>query len=145
MFLAACERAPEKAQPEPAEKSPQLVLAAVGFQDIPGWGSDTLAEAFPALERSCRRLMRVPADRAVGTAAVPMTAGDWRDACGAVLQATASGDLARVLTTEFKPFLASNNGAEEGLMTGYFEAELQGAEAPGPDFPIRSTGGPRIM
>lgn len=135
LILAACERAPEQVEPKPTEAAPALVLAAVGFEDIPGWGTDRLAEAFPALERSCARLMRAPAERTVGTDTIPMTAGDWRDACGALLQATAGGDLAQVLAAEFKPFLASNNGAEEGLMTGYFEAELRGAAAPGPDFP----------
>ena len=125
-----CERAPEQPKPKAEKPAPALVLAPVAFAALPGWNADPAFEAFPALERSCKRLARLPAERSVGTDAVPMTAGDWREACDALLRAADDGALRTALEQHFRPFLASNAGVEEGLMTGYFEAELNGAETP---------------
>lgn len=136
LFAVACERAPEQAKPKPKQEkpAPALALAAVTFGDVPGWGSDRLAEVYPAIERSCRRISNASPDRQIGTKAVPMAAKDWTLACSAVMKAGANGDLAALFESHFTPFLASNNGEEAGLITGYFEAELKGATEQGGAF-----------
>src|SRR3546814_531398 len=57
--LAAC--APEK--PEPPATG--VLLEQRDFAALPGWQDDALAEAMPAFLKSCDRLARQPAERAV--------------------------------------------------------------------------------
>ena len=125
---AACEKKEEKAVVE--DKGPALVLAKVGFADLADWQADRLTEALPALRRSCSRILALDPEKQIGTDAVPMTAADWRDGCGALTVADDDFTIRSALETYFTPMLASNRGVEEGLFTGYFEAELQGATAP---------------
>lgn len=125
---AACEKKEEKAVVE--DKGPALVLAKVDFADLADWKADRLTEALPALRRSCKRILALDPEKQIGTDAVPMTAADWRDGCGALTAADDDFTTRSALETYFTPMLASNRGVEEGLFTGYFEAELQGADAP---------------
>lgn len=124
---------PEVEQPAPEEPAkPQLALTAVDFGDLPGWGADAVSEVIPALRRSCDRLSRLPADRAVGTQAVPAVAADWQAVCAETL--AAGGDdaaLRAALEKTTRPYLASDRDDADGLFTGYFEADL--AASPVPD------------
>lgn len=151
--LAACEAEEEKQTDQQPPKSEQpeqaaegLRLIAADYADLPGWQADPLDGALQALNRSCTRLLVKPADRAVGSPALPSTAADWQAACVAV-QALGpnpeSEKLRTVLQSEFQPFLATDmakGGAEDGaggeveeaasgLFTGYFEAELKGSRS----------------
>lgn len=127
----------EKA-PEPApEAAAEMLLEPVGYDQLPGWNEDQLAEAFPALQRSCNRLLRRPEDRNVGRKAIGGTVADWRVPCDA-LAALATGDagpsnalLRGELERLFVPFKVSFGDKEDGLFTGYYEAELKGALFPG--------------
>ena len=51
--------------PAPVER---LTLTAVRLAELPGWAEDRVAEAMPALARSCARLLRLPAGRDMGIA-----------------------------------------------------------------------------
>ena len=128
LITAGCEKKEEK--PVVREEGPALVLTKVGFADLTDWKADALTGALPALRRSCNRILALDPGKEIGTAAVPMTAGDWRDGCGALAAADDDFTIRSALETHFTPMLASNRGVEEGLITGYFEAELQGADAP---------------
>ncbi len=113
--------------PPPVER---LTLTAVGLAELPGWAEDRVAEAMPALRRSCARLLRLPADRAMGIAG---TAADWQPPCRD-LMALGEADEAharRFLERWFTPFLVTGGDSAEGLFTGYYEAELHGARRPG--------------
>ncbi|MEE8534645.1 MAG: murein transglycosylase A [Kiloniellales bacterium] len=133
LFLTAgCERPP----PEPLPDA--LTLTRVAFNDLPGWREDAVAEALPALRRSCGRLLRAPDERAVGPEALAGTVADWRPACAA-LDGLPDGDDAALRTSleaHFEPFLAANNDENEGLFTGYYEAELRGALVPGDGYDV---------
>ncbi|RVU36228.1 murein transglycosylase [Hwanghaeella grinnelliae] len=124
----ACEKKEEKAVVE--DKGPALVLAKVGFADLTDWQADHLTDALPALRRSCKRILALDPEKQIGTDAVPMTAADWRDGCGALTASDDDFTIRSALETYFTPMLASNRGVEEGLFTGYFEAELLGAATP---------------
>lgn len=136
-LLAACEPAPEPEPPAPEpEAAERLELREIGFADLAGWRDDRLAEALPAFRRSCVRLAPVPDDRALGTPPLPMRAGDWQGACAA-LAALPDGDDGAARTyfeTWFVPFRVGDGQDEEGLITGYFEAELHGDTAPSATF-----------
>jgi membrane-bound lytic murein transglycosylase A len=92
---------------------------AVAFADLPGWSEDRQGEALAALRRSCARLA---AERP-----------DWREACAAVSRvADDDHQAARALfETHFTPLRVQGDGADTGLITGYFEPEIEGALAPG--------------
>ena len=127
LVLAAC------AQKKPPEPPPaRLTLAAAGFADLPGWERDDQSQALPVLARSCERLLRQPADRALGPEGAMGRVADWQAPCAA-LKSVPPGDAAAArayFQDWFVPRLAGNNGEPEGLFTGYYEAELRGSRRP---------------
>jgi membrane-bound lytic murein transglycosylase A len=133
-LLAACEKKP------PPEILPAgLVLGAVSFDELPGWGEDAVSEALPALARSCRRLEGRPDDRAIGPKvdsaeeAVGGKVADWRAPCAALAQVPPGDDGAAraFFETWFAPLEAASTKGGKGTFTGYYEAELRGAPFPG--------------
>ena len=108
--------------PPPAPE--KLQLSAVSFEDLPGWQSDNVGEALPALRRSCDVIAKKAPDQAMGVAG---RAKDWQSAC-AVLRNRPPQDeaSARAFFAQwFKPYAA--HSATGGLFTGYYEAELNGS------------------
>ncbi len=123
-FLAGCAAV--------APPPPRLTLAPASFADLPGWREDAVAEALPAFVRSCAELQE-RGDGAV-SAAMPLhsSAADWRAACAAAPQVPADDHAARAFFERFfTAYLAGDNGASEGLFTGYYEPLLHGARRPG--------------
>ncbi|MGQ9366284.1 murein transglycosylase A [Azospirillum sp. ST 5-10] len=132
LALGACERASE---PEPTPD--RLTLTRVAYEALPGWSADRVAEAVPALARSCATLKGKPDDRPVGPDGVAGTVADWRPPCER-LAALPPGDdaTARAFFEEwFTPYAAANGEERAGLFTGYYEVELRGSRTPNLDFP----------
>lgn len=121
-LLAAC-------TPRPAGPPPRLTLAPVDFAELAGWRKDRLVEALPALLNSCAALARLPGDAPLGPAGTGGRAADWRATCAAAakLPATDEAAMRRFLEAELVPFMAGDNSRDEGIFTGYYEAELRGA------------------
>jgi len=137
LLLAACEKKPPEAG---------LVLEPVAFEEIPGWQMDEMAQALPALARSCGRLDGQPEDRPVGPGGGGLagTVADWRPACGALARLPAGDDAAlrRALEAHFTPFRTRGDGRDHGIFTGYYEAELDGALFPGAGYRVPVYGRP---
>lgn len=138
--LAACEQMPgKKAETTEAKTgSDAIVLSAVSFSDLPDWTADRQKEAWPALQRSCDKFLALPPDRKIGSPAIEMTAGDWHGACGEISAADGlPDDAVRALLEEhFDIYAASSTSdGDEGLFTGYFEAELKGAKQASETYP----------
>ena len=55
-------------------------LAPVAFRDLPGWDGDRVAEAIPAIARSCARIRRLPDDRMLGPPAYGRASSGVRNA-----------------------------------------------------------------
>ena len=111
------------------EQPPKLVLQRADFAALPGWAGDDPAAALPALLKSCKAITALPPDRKLG---LDLTPADWQAPCAAAA-ALPAGDQAAArafFESAFVPFRATNNGQQEGLFTGYYEAELHGARAP---------------
>ena len=87
----------------PSGGEERLVLEPASFGDLPGWKEDDLSQALPALLRSCRRLMVLPANESLGIAG---TAGDWRPACEAAAQVPTNAARS-FFESRFQPFAAS--------------------------------------
>lgn len=126
LALAACAR-----QEPPPDR---LTLTPARFADLPGWTADRVAEAAPALARSCAKVRKLPADRGLGVAG---TAADWGEPCAALTALPPGDDAAARAFFErwFTPFAAANNDTRRGLFTGYYEVELKGARTPSPAYP----------
>ena len=110
---------------EPPED--RLVLLPAAWSDLPGWSSDDLSEALPALRRSCKVFARRDPAAQIGSDALAGAVSDWLDPCASF--ATAGGDEAlRVLIEErFTPVQVLNNQEDQGLFTGYYEPSLSGS------------------
>lgn len=98
--------------PTPALNRPTLKPAP--WTALPAWRDDALAEAWPALLHSCATLKKQSA---------------WRATCQAAAALPAPDD-ARVrafFEQYFRPYRASGeDGADSGLVTGYYEPLLKG-------------------
>lgn len=119
LLVASC------AEPPPAGR---LTLTPVSFAELPGWRDDAVAEAIPALLKSCATLDNKAPDRAVGRDGLGGVVADWTAPCAAARRLPAGDDAAArsFLETWFQPFRAEG----QGTFTGYYEAELRGAAAP---------------
>jgi membrane-bound lytic murein transglycosylase A len=110
------------------DQPPKLVLQRADFAALPGWAADDPSAALPALLKSCKAITALPADRKLG---LDLTPADWQAPCAAAA-AVPTGDQSAArafFESAFVLFQATNNGKEEGLFTGYYEAELHGARA----------------
>lgn len=128
--MAACAPVPEVPD--------RLTLKPVSFAELPGWQADSLAEAMPALLKSCDRLKPQPPERSFGPEAHFGTIADWLPLCEAA-RSVPAGDTAAVRTffeSSFQPYRAANNDAPDGLFTGYYEAELRGAAQRSVRYPV---------
>jgi peptidoglycan lytic transglycosylase A len=127
-FLSGC-----VAPPPP---KPKLTLEPVPFSHLPGWRRDQVANAIPALLRSCARRLAQPANAAVGPRGLAGMVKDWQAPCAAAARVPANDNAAarQFLQRWFVPYLAGNNGNPSGLFTGYYEPLLDGAPYRGGPF-----------
>ncbi|MCF8495627.1 MAG: murein transglycosylase A [Alphaproteobacteria bacterium] len=123
LLLSAC-----AGTPSPAPEAP-LTLKKSSFSALPGWRQDRMAEALPALERSCARILKKDPSSAFGPLAEAGTTADWTPACHALQMAdkTDEAALAKIIEHYFEPWEARAGTDPEGLFTGYYEASLRGS------------------
>lgn len=144
--IAAC--APRVAPVAPAPAGPAaLRLEPSSFETLPGWRDDEAAAIVPAFVKSCDRITRLPPNRTIGTDGGGGTAADWLGPCAAAKR-LAPGDHAgarALFETWFKPHLVTDNGAAEGMFTGYFEPELNGSLNQRDKFTVPLLSRPRDM
>ena len=112
----------------PPETEDRLALKAVAFDDLLGWGEDSIAEVIPALLRSCAHFETLPAARRLGGQVLDVTVGDLDEPCRAatVLRKGDNQAVRAYFEKWFLPFSVTNNGDGKGLFTGYFEVGLEG-------------------
>ena len=131
MLLAACSTTPPSpcpVCPVPAGVSPATPqatarpLQAARWSDLPGWGEDDLATAWPAFLQSCRGL--------AGRPQWPQ----WKAVCDEArgLAEPSTAVVRRFLESRLQPWLLTNaDGTTNGLMTGYYEPLLHGSRTRG--------------
>ena len=91
------------------------VLTPSTFAAMPGWERDDLRQAWSAFNASCSALGRKP---------------EWANACGAARSVNATD--AAAVRNYFESWFVPNQvrmptGADTGLITGYYEAQLRGS------------------
>lgn len=125
--LTAC--APTGTPPAPQPPSDKLVLQPMSFDKLEQWRASDPRAALSAFAATCARLVQRKDDDAFGGAADYGVVRDWKPACNATLNSadmTAQGARS-FFEAWFTPALATNNGADIGLFTGYYEPELNGS------------------
>lgn len=109
---------PVAAKPAEPPKAPEYeLLRQAEWSDLSGLDEDNLIAAWPALMRSCGVLKGRDA---------------WRNACSAASQLANPDKFAikRFLLQYFMPYQASTHeGGTTGLITGYYQPELNGSRA----------------
>ena len=130
VLLVSCDQVAKKPAPT-ATLEDKVTLSQVAFSDLPGWQDDKVVGAFPALSKSCQRYERWPDDKAVGPDALAGRASDWKTICASLANFMAHPenhkDFGIWLEENLVPFQVKNNDDQEGLFTGYYEAELKGS------------------
>lgn len=106
---------------------PSFRIEPVDFAELPGWRRDNQAAALPALRASCARFLSGRGGS--GTKWIALSPNDWRGPCQAVPpDTTATTAAARAYFERwFRPYRVIGREGDEGLFTGYFEAELTGS------------------
>ena len=107
---------------------------ATSFDSVPGWGADNFAESWPAFLESCKVLhARGP---------------EWRDLCGRARQVNASntGAIRAFYEREFAAYqIRDDDRKTDGVVTGYFEPEINGSRRYGSPFIYPVYGQPDDM
>jgi membrane-bound lytic murein transglycosylase A len=98
---------------------PTPLMTPSTFNALPGWDRDDLRQAWPAFVASCNVLVRKD---------------EWKDACLASKTVAAADGAA--IRSYFETWFVPNqiraaDGADTGLITGYYEAMLRGARKRG--------------
>ena len=144
----------------------------VEVASLPGWADDRVAEALPAMLRSCGRLTAQPADRPLKPVELGGTVGDWLAFCEAVRglgeragEAEARAVIERELVAvpvsrEDDPAGRAGGGSgggvrtgrpgagwsrRLGLFTGYFEPHLRGSRSRGGRYDVPLYTQPRDL
>lgn len=137
--LAGCETAPPLPPPASSTSLPPAPAASpapppdtvlrtrarwvrTDWAELPGFGDDTLAQFWPALQASCAKPAR-----------------GWNELCArALLEAPADADaLRRWLITWLQPWrLETPEGLAEGLVTGYYEPLVDASRRPSDGFRV---------
>jgi membrane-bound lytic murein transglycosylase A len=109
----------------------RLTLRPTEFASLGGWPEDHVAAALPAFVASCAMwagrsdaelLDKTPRSGDFGKTR------EWRPLCReAATLAPGEAAAREFLEHEFVPALAGNNGAPDGLFTGYYEITLNGS------------------
>ncbi len=114
LAVAACQTvAPPPSAP------PRAIYTPATWTDLPGFRADDVAAAWPAFVAGCRALVADPRKKPL-----------WQAPCAAGA-AVDGGDPAAVrafFVGHFSPYrVASSDGSDVGLVTGYYEPLLEGS------------------
>jgi len=106
----------------PSKPEPAPLMTPASFAALPGWESDDLRQAWPAFMASCAVLARKD---------------EWKRPCTAAhtVDAADGSALRQFFETYFVPNqVRAADGADSGLITGYYEPMLRGARKRGGPF-----------
>ncbi len=107
-----------------AEAGPQRI----SFSELQGWSVDDQSLALDAFKRSCTRILKLSPSASLDTkGGDPLygRAGDWQPACEAAAKAAPGAGNARGFFQHW--FVPVRFPKERGLLTGYYEPEMNGA------------------
>ncbi len=105
-----CETKPEIEAKILFNSLPKTHLLESDFSELPNWDEEDYAEALSSFVESCR---------------TPRTQAMYKELCA---KAKRTKDAKKFLETEFSPYaINTEEGKDEGLLTGYYEPHLHGS------------------
>jgi membrane-bound lytic murein transglycosylase A len=118
-----------------ANFSTQLAnYTASSFENVPGWSTDNFAESWPAFLESCKVLTNRGAE--------------WKDLCARARQVDGSNTatIRAFYEREFAAYqIRGDDRKTDGVVTGYFEPEINGSRRYGAPFIYPVYGQPEDM
>jgi membrane-bound lytic murein transglycosylase A len=105
-----------------------------GFDALPGWNTDTFVESWAAFSESCKVLANKVAE--------------WKALCtrGAQVNTSSNESVRKFFETEFVPYQVQDERSKnDGVVTGYFEADLKGSRRYGAPYIYPVYGVPSDM
>ncbi len=101
-------------------------LHPVSYSTINGWESDNQQQVLQAFQKSCARFLKMNPDKETG---LGIKAADWQIPCQNLPDIhTSNPEQSRLFFENyFKPYQVKSGQEEEGLLTGYYEASLNGS------------------
>ncbi len=121
LVVTGCEEKP---------RQDKLTLKPAKFSDLQGWDQDAQSAAVEALLKSCKRILLKPDTARFGVMEQAGTYADWKPSCEALMQLGQPVDdqSARAyFENYFQPVQVRAGKEENGLFTGYYEAQLHGS------------------
>ena len=107
-----------------------LVFLETDIESLPGWSKDQVLRAFPALQKSCRSIMKNLNLRHNSQKKLKKRSG-WQKVCDQIMTNSFGEDSFReFLKSKFKAYQIRYRGSDEGLFTGYYEPTLYGSLKP---------------
>lgn len=113
---------------------PEAQYEFVSFADLGGWGTDKQATVFAGFRKSCEVLMR----RKDVADVRPMEKA-LREVCPralALAEPVSDEAAKKFFEANFRPVRVSKLGDTTGLLTGYYEPEVEGSLTPGRGFTV---------
>ena len=107
---------------------------AVNFESVPGWSRDDFAESWPAFLTSCRVLNGRGAQ--------------WQEVCGRAssVDGRSNPAIRSFFEREFAAYqIRDDDRRPDGVVTGYFEPEIEGSRTYSPPFIYPVYGQPQDM
>jgi peptidoglycan lytic transglycosylase A len=121
---------------------PDTALEFLNFRDLDGWAADDQAAAFAAFRKSCAVVVkREPAQPR------PLDEG-LSDVCPRALKLPEHPDrdtARRFFEENFRPVRIAKLGDSAGLLTGYYEPEVDGRRTPDGEFTVSIYKKPREL
>ena len=112
---------------EPYQPPANTTEISSAFQSVPGWGQADFTNALISFQRGCSELLDMNPGEQLHSRREFGTAGDWYGPC-AVAGATPvldSQTSRAFFESEFLPVNLSAGGTPEGMVTGYYQPEIQ--------------------
>lgn len=104
----------------------------VGFHDLPGWADDDLATALQAFQRQAAEIE----GRGSGFSRAVSFGGTRQDWLAVAEAARTAREPRRFFETGFRAYRVHDPVRPEGLFTGYFEPEVEGARTRSENYPV---------
>lgn len=104
---------------------------AVSFAQVDGWEDDTHLAALDTFKRSCQRIMSLDLEAKVSKATnLGGSAIDWQVPCmeAHLMTKSTDNDAKKFFEKWFQPYqVYDESWSPEGMLTGYFQIELNGS------------------
>jgi len=134
--LAACENIiaslPRPLAPSSDVADGEFLMRATAFKAVPGWKTDDHSAALPVFLKSCARLKKQPPDQPMGRVPEMGRVSDWIPICddAALIRLGNRTEARYFFESRFIAYKLIQSSRQTGLITGYYEPELNGAWKP---------------